>query len=129
MRRAITGALFLIWSFMTFSFPSPGLSTELSVAQKEEIEHLLSHIEQPGCQFYRNGIWYEDTKTVRLHVEQKYGLFMRRGRINSTEDFIKWCASRSEMSGKAYWVECANQSPMLLSLWLLDELDRYRKKE
>ena len=130
MRRAITAAaLFLTWSFMAFPFPSPGLSAQLSAAQKEEIEHLLSYIEQSGCQFWRNDTWYEDAKKVRQQVELKYAYFMKTRRINSTEDFITWSASKSEMSGKPYLVKCGNQSPMLLSQWLLDELERYRKKE
>jgi Family of unknown function (DUF5329) len=130
MRLFITAAaLSLIWSFMAFSFPSPGLSAQLSPVQKGEIEHLLSYIEQSGCQFCRNGTWYDDTKKVRHHVELKYDYFMKKKQINSTEDFITWSASKSEMSGKPYLVKSGNQSPMLLSQWLLDELERYRKKE
>ncbi len=130
MRCATTAvALLLIWFFMIFSFPSPVLSAQLSPAQEKEIEHLLSYIEQSGCQFCRNGTWYDDTKKVRQHVELKYSYFMKKGQINSTEDFIKWSASKSEMSGIPYLVKSGNQSPMLLSQWLLDELERYRKKE
>jgi hypothetical protein len=130
MKRSITAAaLFLIWSLMTFSFASPVLSAQLSPAQKSEIEHLLSYMEQSDCQFCRNGTWYDDTKKVRQHVELKYGYFVKKGQINSTEDFIKLSASKSEMSGKPYLVKNSNDSPMLLSKWLSDELERYRKKQ
>ena len=130
MTRAVTtAALFFMWSLMVFSFPSPGLSAQLSPVQKAEIEHLLFVIEHSGCQFCRNGTWYDDTKKVRRHVERKYDYFMKKGQINSTEDFVKWSASKSEMSGKSYLVRSGNQSPMLLSQWLLDELERYHKKE
>ncbi len=130
MRRSITSAvLLLILSVVAFSLPSPVLSAQLAPAQKDEIEHLLSYIEQSGCQFCRNGTWYDDTKKVRGHVELKYGYFLKKGQINSTEDFITWSASKSEMSGKPYLVKRGNESPMLLSQWLLEELERYRKKK
>ncbi len=130
MRSAITAVtLFLIWSFIAFSFPSYALSAQISPLQKGEIEHLLSYIEHSGCQFCRNGTWYDDTEKVRHHVELKYDYFMKKGQINSAEDFIKWAASKSEMSGKPYLVKSGNQPPILLSQWLFEELERYRKKE
>jgi hypothetical protein len=130
MRSVIRAVmLFLIWSVIVLSFPLHGLSAQLSSGQKAEIEHLLSYIEQSGCQFYRNGTWYDDAKKVRAHVEMKYEYFMKKGRMNSTEDFIKWSASKSEISGKPYLVRKDDQNPMLLSQWLLDELERYRKKQ
>ena len=122
-----TTALLLICCVMALSLPLNALSAQLSSAQKEEIEHLLSYMEQSGCQFCRNGTWYDDTKKVRSHVELKYNYFMKKGQINSTEDFIKWSASKSEMSGKPYLVKRGNEPPMLLSQWLLEELERYRK--
>ena len=119
---------FLLWPLMVLSFPSLLLSSELSPAVQSEIQHLLTHIEQSGCEFYRNGIRYRDTKAVRDHVELKYGYFMKKGQITSTEDFIKWSASKSEMSGKPYMVNCGNGSSLLLAQWLSDELDRYRRE-
>jgi hypothetical protein len=53
---------------------------------------------------------------------------MKKGQINSTEDFIKWSASKSEMSGKPYLVKCGDGSPPLLAQWLSDELERYRRQ-
>jgi hypothetical protein len=121
--------LFFLLSFAALSFPSLGLSAELSLASKSEIRHLLAYIEQPGSQFYRNGTWYKDTKAVRDHVELKYNYYTKKGQINSTEDFIKWSASKSEISGKPYMVKCGNESPMPLARWLSDELERYRKQK
>ncbi len=125
----ISAALFFVWSLMALSCPTHVLSVQLFPAQEREIKHLLSYIEQSGCQFCRNGTWYDDSKKVRNHVELKYGYFKKKGQINSTEDFIKWSASKSEMSGKPYLVKSGNESPMLLSQWLFEELERYRKKK
>jgi hypothetical protein len=121
--------LFFLWFFTALLYPSPGLSADLSPTSKSEVHHLLTYIEQPGSQFYRNGIWYKDTKAVREHVELKYNYYTKKGQINSAEDFIKWSASKSEISGKPYMVKCGNGSPTLLAQWLLDELERYRKEK
>ena len=130
MRCTRTAAiLFFLWSFAALSFPSFGLSAELSPAGKSEVHHLLTYMEQPGSQFYRNGIWYKDTKAVREHVELKYNYYTKKGQINSAEDFIKWSASKSEISGKPYMVKRDNGSPMPLAQWLSDELERYRKEK
>ncbi len=128
MKRTKTAAaLFFLWSFMAFPFPSYVLSSELSPAARSEIQHLLTYMERCGCEFYRNGKWYQDTKAVRDHVELKYDYFMKRGKIKSTEDFIKWAASESEISGKPYMVKCGNGSQLLLAQWLSDELYRFRE--
>lgn len=125
-RSGAVTALLILWSFAALSFPSPARSADVSPAANPEIRHLLSYIEGCGCQFCRNGSWYKDTKVVRKHVELKYGYFMKKGQIRSTEDFIKWSASKSEMSGKPYLVKCGDGSPLFLAQWLSDELERYR---
>ena len=127
-RSRAAAALLILWSFAALSFPFPARSADVSPVAEPEIQHLLSYIEGCGCQFCRNGSWYQDTKVVRKHVELKYGYFMKKGQINSTEDFIKWSASKSEMSGKPYLVKCGDGSPLLLAQWLSDELERYRRQ-
>ncbi len=89
---------------------------------------MLSYIRRSGCQFCRNGTWYRDPDAICGHIQLKWGYFASKGQINSTEDFIKRSASKSELSGKAYLVECGSGSPTLLSRWLTEELDRYRKQ-
>src|SRR5208283_3174067 len=128
-RTRTTAILLVIFSIAASFFPPTALPGDISRAANQEIQHLLGYIEGCGCQFCRNGTWYQDSKVVRQHVELKYGYFMKRGQINSTEDFIKWSASKSEMSGKPYLVKCGQGSPSLLAQWLSDELERYRKKE
>ncbi len=129
MKRSRTiVALLILWSFAALSFPSPTRPADVSPVADPEIQHLLCYIEGCGCQFSRNGTWYQDTKAVRKHVELKYGYFMKKGQIKSTEDFIKRSASKSEMSGKPYLVKCGGGSPLFLSQWLSDELEQYRRE-
>jgi hypothetical protein len=103
------------------------MSSELSPSTKSEIAHLLDCVEKSGCQFNRNGTWYKDAKAIREHAELKLHYFQDRGRVNSTEDFIKWAGSKSEISGKPYMVKCGNGSPMPTAQWLTEEVERYRK--
>lgn len=108
--------------------PAFALAGALTPRAQSEIQHLLNYVEQSECQFYRNGVWYEDTKAARKHLELKYDYFSKKGRIVSAEDFVKWCATKSEMSGKPYRAKCSNGDGIPLSQWLLEELERYRKK-
>ncbi len=129
MRRIRTGGVLLfLGTFLVISFPTFARPTALSPAEKSEIQHLLTYIEQCSCQFYRNGTWYQDTKAARKHVELKYDYFAKKGRVNSSEDFINRCASKSEISGKPYMVKCGDGSPLSVGQWLSDELQRYRRQ-
>jgi hypothetical protein len=123
-----TAAVVILLSFLLIlpgsSFARPA---ELSPATKSEISHLLDYLETSGCQFCRNGRWYNDMKAARDHAERKYRYFAEKGRINSAEDFIKWAVSKSELSGKPYLAKCGNGPEEPTAQWLTDELDRYRK--
>ena len=124
-KAALLIALLLLLALLA---PSKGFAAEVSPVAQSEIAHLLDYMEKSGCRFYRNGTWYTDAKAVRGHVDMKYRYFMERNRIGSAEDFIKWAASKSEISGKPYLVQCNNGAEMLLSRWLTDELVRNRKE-
>ena len=89
---------------------------------QNEIQHLLRFIESSGCEFERNGTVY-DSKKARSHIERKYDYI--ESRVDETEDFIKYAATESSMSGRKYNVKC-NGSKQTSAEWLLDELSRYR---
>ncbi len=124
--RAIPAILLLI-VFLTV--PLPGIPQEMSPESRSEIAHLLGYIEKSGCRFYRNGSWYEDVKGPLDHVKLKYDYFMKKGRIKSTEDFIKLAATKSEISGKTYLVQCNNGPEIPTARWLADELARFRSEK
>ncbi len=105
-----------------FAVPS-----DLTPKAKQEISHLLDYVETCGCQFCRNGTWYDDMRVAREHAELKYRYFMDKGRIHSAEDFIRWAASKSEMSGKPYLVRCGSASAEPTEQWLTEELRHFRE--
>jgi hypothetical protein len=121
--------LLLFCSLLILPLLSSGALAELSPAGKSEVSHLLEYTEKSGCDFYRNGTWYHDTKAIREHMDRKIRYFGDRGRINSTEDFIAWAATKSEISGKLYMMKCKNGTPIPTSRWLAEELERYRRQQ
>lgn len=104
----------------------------MSVAQAEppptvqiEVNFLLGYIEGSGCEFYRNGTWY-DSRTAQAHLRDKYNYLVARNLINTTEDFIDRAATESSFSGKAYEVRCHGGATVTSRQWLRDELARFR---
>jgi hypothetical protein len=93
-----------------------------AMANDDEISHLLNFIEQSGCQFDRNGSVH-DSKEARAHIEMKYDYAKKW--IDSTEEFIKYTATKSSISGKLYYVVCDGQR-IPSGEWLKQELLRYR---
>ena len=96
-----------------------------SVAEAE-IRHLLDHLSQSGCAFYRNGVWYE-AERAREHLEMKYRHLRDRGLIDTAEDFIARAATESSLSGEAYRVRCSG-TVFTSAEWLMSQLRSLRQK-
>ena len=62
---------------------------------------------------------------ARAHIRRKYDHI--KDRVNSTEDFIRYAASESSMSGKKYHATCNGQT-ITSGEWLSKELERYRQQ-
>jgi len=88
-----------------------------------EIEHLLKFVAASSCTFVRNGTEYPADK-ARDHLASKYQF--AGSRISTADDFIKYLATESSMSGEKYHVKCAGVDKPS-GLWLSEELKRYRK--
>ena len=98
------------------------------VIVQQEINHLIRYIGDSGCEFKRNGIWNTNSKTAEAHVRGKYDYLVKLGRIDTTKDFIDKAATESSMSGQPYEIRCGGDLPMPSSLWLSNELARYRAR-
>jgi hypothetical protein len=103
-------------------FPAPILA-EVPAAQKQEIDHLLSFVQQSSCRINRNGKFYDASEAVS-HIRKKYAYF--RDEIQTTEQFIELSATKSTMSGKYYMVQCDGSEQVRTKDWLLSELASYR---
>jgi len=100
-----------MWSFNVFA------------SRQDEITHLLDYVSNTDCKYERNGTLHTGSDAVE-HINKKYDYF--KGDIKSTEDFIKYSATKSKMSGKFYKIHCANAKPVNSNEWLMRELERYR---
>jgi hypothetical protein len=89
-----------------------------------EIQHLLQYLGNPACEFERNGTVY-DSEEARAHIERKYNSV--KSHVDETEDFIKYAATRSSLSGREYHVTCDGKKQTSAE-WLHDELARFRNK-
>lgn len=106
-------------------FPVMAFSAEISPVAKQEIKHLLGYMKGSGCEFNRNGTWYNAPEAVN-HLNNKYEYLLKKRLISSTEDFIKQAATKSSISGKPYQVRCAPNGPVQSSFWFNTELGKYR---
>lgn len=92
-----------------------------------EVNSLLEYVGTSGCEFYRNGTWY-DSQRAQAHLRMKYQILVRRNLITSSEDFIALAASKSSITGQLYEIRCHDGSVTASSRWLSDELARLRAR-
>lgn len=114
MHKRILYILLCLGASVAMALPEPIEST---------IQHLLTTIESSQCTFYRNGKSYRSPDVVK-HVKFKRNYF--KDKIDSPETFIKLAATKSEMSGKLYLIECPDFK-MPMGQWLLEALQTYQE--
>ena len=102
------------------------LSFNVFASTQDEIAHLLTFVETTECKYERNGTLHNGAEAVK-HINKKYQ-YSADG-IKSAEDFIKYSATKSKMSGKYYKIHCANKAIVKSQDWLLTELKTYRKSQ
>jgi len=115
--RKIKKGFFLIFLFIVSSFSIEAQETT------NEINHLLHFVKTSNVIFIRNKKEYDSEKAYE-HIKNKYDYFKKK--INSAEDFIRLCATQSEMSKKKYVIRKPSGKTILCSRWLLDELKAFR---
>ncbi len=102
---------------------SVSVSAGVQPNNQHEIKHLLKFIADSGCQLERNGKYHSASEALS-HIKNKYDYFVDE--IKTTEDFIRYSATKSLMSGKYYHVLCKGRMPVKTADWLLEELQRFR---
>ena len=123
-KRSMARAVWRIGSLLSMA----AWCLALAAAPREvgrEVDHLLLYIEQSGCDFYRNGSWY-DGRRASAHLRLKYEYLSQRHEIASAEDFIEKAATRSSLTSQLYKVRCAPGAAGPTSPWLFEELAHYR---
>lgn len=99
-------------------------NAEISANTEQEITHLFTRLKNSGCEFNRNGTWYNAEKATE-HLNQKYAYLLKKELITTTEDFISRAASESSMSHKAYLVKCGEKETKS-AVWFKEALEKFR---
>ncbi len=111
--------------YLTLLIVYPAIA-DVPPEQAREVTHLLSFVKNSNCTINRNGSKYNGRKG-ESHISRKYEYF--RDDIKNTEDFIKYSATKSTMSGDFYTVSCPGKQTIQTKDWLLNELARFRSKQ
>ncbi len=102
----------------------PGRS-EPTEKVNQTIQYLISAVSGADLTFIRNGNSYTP-KEAAEHINRKYEHF--RDDIETPEEFIELCASKSLLSGKPYMVVDGEGKERRTSDWLRAELAAYRAR-
>ena len=115
-------ASFMLMCFSMFLSASPAFAENATDA---EIQYLLETIEGSGCTFVRN--WSEyPAEEARSHMQMK--LDYAKDKITKTEQFIKYIATKSSVTGKEYKIVCDGQE-YSSAAWLTEKLQAYRNSK
>ena len=63
-----------------------------------EISYLLTYVGSSGCDFFRNGSWY-DSKQAEGHLRTKYAALSAGGGVDTAEEFIEIDELHSAVDG------------------------------
>ena len=115
----------ILLALTLFLVAAPAASTPATQTE-QTIRHLIDHVSGSGLTFVRNGREYTPQEAAE-HMLKKYHHF--HDDIDSAEDFIALCASKSLLSGKAYEVIDSQGKTLLTGDWLRAELAAYRVRK
>ena len=118
----------LTTALLLATLPLLALAEKPTPAASQEIAHLIEHLKVSGCEFQRNGSWYDSAKAAE-HLRGKYDYLIKKGWVVTSEDFITRAATESSMSHKPYQVRCTGKEAEPSASWLKAELSRYRQSK
>lgn len=111
--------------FLAVSAPLLATAQEPDTIAREEISHLISHLASSGCQFNRNGSWYDASRAVD-HLNRKYEYLLRKNLVPTAEAFIDRAGSESSASRKPYLVKCGDHAQVQSAIWFREALAKFR---
>jgi hypothetical protein len=101
-----------------------GHAGDLAPIESEKIDYLITAIETLGsAQFVRNGTAY-DAKAAAGHLRLK--LKNAGSRIKTAEDFIRYCASVSSVTGTPYQIRFSDGRVVTSEAFLRQKLSEFR---
>lgn len=89
------------------------------------IEYMLARVATSDVVFLRNGKSHTAAEAVD-HMRLKYEYY--EDRIHTAEDFIRWAATKSVLSGRAYKIR-DNNGEVPAAEWMYQLLAEYRESK
>lgn len=91
--------------------------------EKKKIEYLLSSVENlEGAKFIRNGSEFDGKQAVK-HLRMK--LKQAGNKVQTADDFIRLCASKSFITGKPYLIRFSGGKTLTSDNYLRKKLKEY----
>ena len=113
---------------LTALFWLPGAHAQTPVLVQNEVNFLLGYIAGSGCEFFRNGTWYNSQK-AHVHLRDKYKYLVEKDLADTTEHVIERAASASSFSGKPYQIKCSDGVAVPSQQWLREKLVQLRTQQ
>jgi hypothetical protein len=124
--KIIPRSIFTVAAAVAMAMATGGVALAAPTAKAQgEIDALIAGLGASGCQFERNGSWYE-AKAARDHLQKKYTYLRKHDMADTAELFIERGASKSSMSGKSYRVRCQGKAPETSERWFRQRLQLLR---
>jgi hypothetical protein len=112
----------LVAAFVILALFSAAVNAQENV-EKKKIAFLISSVENlKGAVFIRNGAEY-DGKAAAEHLRLK--LKNAGGRVQTADDFITLCASRSYMTGSPYMIRLSDGKTIKSEEYFRKKLKEY----
>ncbi len=115
-------AVLMLTSFVVFADGSSKPSENAA----STIQYLLKYVADSGLMFIRNAESHSAADAAK-HMNDKYRYYKKK--IETAEDFIRLCASKSLITGKPYLVVMENGDEARTDDWLLEALANYRNDQ
>lgn len=110
---------------LLFSLAASAQTSSGTTATEQEIQSLFKALQQSGCEFSRNGQWYNASQATE-HLQRKYSYLQKKALVPTAEDFIARAASQSSVSSKPYLVRCPGQPELRSQQWFEAALAKTR---
>jgi hypothetical protein len=122
-RRAQRAALLFL---TVLAVSTLAYASEPAMQESARIEYLIASVGSlPHAQFIRNGASY-DAKAAVDHLRLK--LRFAGARVKTAEDFIRYCATESTVSGEPYQIRFADGHVVPSAQYLLQKLGEYDRQ-
>ena len=116
----------LVASFVVLALFSGVVKAQDDI-EKKKIDFLLSSVENiKGAKFIRNGTEH-DGKEAAEHLRSK--LKSAGGKVQTADDFIRLCASKSLISGKPYLIRSSDGKTENSEQYFREKLKEYNSTE